>query len=145
MVMARILIVEDDAFFADILACTLKLEGHETTVANNADEGVRLGLVIRPEVVIADWLLRNAMNGGEVCRRIRAAWPHIKTIIITGHQELVPEAERYCNHAESVVAKPFHKEEILGAVRAALTHDARFPLVQIFNPNSQVNILQSVC
>ncbi len=114
-------------------------------MANNADEGVRIGLVARPEVVIADWLLRSAMNGGEVCRRIRAAWPRIKTIIITGHQELVSEAGRCCSHAGAVIAKPFHKEEILDAVQAALMHEALPPLVKIFDPNCQERILQPVC
>jgi two-component system, OmpR family, response regulator len=143
--MARILIVEDDPFFADVLACTLKLEGHDTTVANDACEGIRLGLISRPDVVIADWSLRNTLNGGEVCRRIRVICPRCKTIIITGHQELVSEALRYCDHAEAVIAKPFHKQEILGALRKALDHNVAPAPIKIFDPDLREDVFQPVC
>jgi len=124
--MARILIVENSPFFADVLACTLGLEEYDVTVANTAVEGVRLGLASRPDVVIAAWSLRSDIHGGEVCRRIRAAWPGTKVVIITGHDELVSQAEEYCGGAAAVLAKPFHKNDILGAVRRALCSDAAF-------------------
>jgi two-component system, OmpR family, response regulator len=118
--MARILVIEDDPFFADILACMFELEGHKTTVAHNAGEGVRLGLARRPDVVVADWLLKSDLHGGEVCRRILGAWPAARAIIITGHQEWVALAGCYCEGVEAVIMKPFHKAEILGALRRAL-------------------------
>jgi two-component system, OmpR family, response regulator len=141
---SRILIVEDDPFFADVLACTLRLEGHETIVANSAGDGLRLGMMVRPDLIIADWLLRNSMNGGEVCRRIRAVWPCVKVIIITGHQELLATTGLYSDLAEAVVAKPFHKEEILGVVRAALNRSTVPPPVQLFDASRHEDVLQGV-
>jgi DNA-binding NtrC family response regulator len=131
--MAQILIVEDDRPFADSLAMTLRLEGHEMLVAANAHEGIRLGLTHRPAVVISDWMLRNNLHGGEVCGQIRDACPSAKCIIMTGYLDALPEIARQCEHLEAVIAKPFHKEDILAAVHRALAgttiHEAGHSLV----------------
>lgn len=118
--MDRVLIVDDDTFLADILAQMLGLQGYLVLIANGAREGVRIGLGNHPDVVIAAWRLRNDMSGGEVCRRIRIAWPNTKVIFMTGCDESVSQAEEYCERVATVLVKPFHKEEILGAVRQAL-------------------------
>ena len=125
--MTRILIVESSPFFADVLACTLGLEKYDVTVAGTAAEGVRLGAAGRPDVVVAAWTLRGDVHGGEVCRRIRAASPGTKAVIITGCDELLSQARKYCRCAVAVLAKPFHREDILGAVRKALRIDVAVP------------------
>jgi two-component system, cell cycle response regulator CpdR len=121
--MARILIVEDDLFFAAALARVLELAGHEVTAAEGAADGIRRGAMDRPDVVIAAWHLKGDVHGGEVCRRIHAAWPGVKAIVVTAHQEHAFEAARCCWCVEGVLVKPFHKSEILDAVRRA-TADA---------------------
>jgi DNA-binding NtrC family response regulator len=117
--MARILIVEDDPTFATVLAQTLELAGHEVSATANAAEGVRLGSLDRPDVVIAAWRLKGDVRGGDVCRRIWAVWPDVKAIVTTAHQERAIEAAHYCRCIEGVLVKPFHKSEILDAVRRA--------------------------
>jgi DNA-binding response OmpR family regulator len=117
--MGQILIVEDDRPFAEALALMLRLERHEVLIAVSADEGVRLGLAQRPDVVIADWMLKNKLDGGEVCRRIRDVCPPVKCIVVTGYLDLLPEIARRCPHLEAVITKPFHKEDIVKAVNRA--------------------------
>jgi DNA-binding response OmpR family regulator len=114
------LIVEDDRPFADALAGILGLEGYDVLTANSAKDGVQLGLENFPDVIIADWMLKSEMNGGEVCRRIHDVCPGIKTIMMTGHQEHVFQAAQCCKKVEEVIVKPFHSKEILDAVRMAL-------------------------
>ncbi len=125
--MARILIIEMNPSFADVLACTLRVEKHDVAVANTAAEGIRLGVADRPDVVVAAWVLRGDVHGGEVCRRIHAASPCTKDVIITGRDEFVSCAKRYCRSAVAVLAKPFHRDDLLGAVRKALRSDAAIP------------------
>jgi DNA-binding NtrC family response regulator len=119
--MGRVLIVEDDRPFADVLAFAFRLDGHEVSVAVTADEGIRLGLACRPDVIVADWLLRGDLHGGEVCQRILAACPDARTIIITGCSEVVSLVARGCDGVAAVIEKPFHTEEILRAVNQALS------------------------
>ncbi|MEN6406951.1 MAG: response regulator [Thermoguttaceae bacterium] len=118
--MSQILIVEDDRPFGEALAMTLRRAGHEVAVAVDADEGVQLGLLWRPDVVIADWMLKSSLHGGEVCRRIRAACPTARTIIMTGYLDIVPEVGRWSEYGETIIQKPFHKEDILEAVHKLL-------------------------
>ena len=144
--MALILIVEDDRSFSDALARTLRLEGYEVLTANNAEDGVQLGLENFPDVIIVDWMLKSEMHGGEVCRRIRAVCPGVKSIMISGHYEHILLAARYCKWAEAIIAKPFHKKEILDAVHAALSVAAvpereRFPRSHALRGNALLTTL----
>lgn len=118
--MARILIVENDQSFADALAMTLRLEGHEVLVAIGADEGVELGLTHRPDVVVADWMLKDNLHGDEVCQRIHAACPWVKGIVMTGFMDAVSGAACSSERGEALIEKPFHKEDIISAVDRAL-------------------------
>jgi two-component system, chemotaxis family, CheB/CheR fusion protein len=113
--MARILIVEDDRPFADALTLALRPEGHEIAVALTAEQGIKLGLSRPPDVVIADWKLGGELHGGEVCRRLRAACPRLRAIVVTGYPDTVSE------EVETLLLKPFHKEAILEAVARELS------------------------
>jgi DNA-binding NtrC family response regulator len=114
-----ILIVEDDQPFAVTLAMILQLEGHTVLVANNALEGVRVGIARRPDIVIADWMLGGDLDGGDVCREILMVSRRTKTIIITGYLNITPEIGRWSEYGVEIIEKPFHKEELLGAVERA--------------------------
>ena len=105
----------------------LGLEEYDVTVAGTAAEGVRLGAAGHPDVVVAAWSLRGDVHGGEVCRQIRSASPGTKAVIITGGDDILSQATKYCRCAVAVLAKPFHREDILGAVRKALRSDAAVP------------------
>ena len=132
--MVRILIVEDDRHFADVLACMLGWDGHEAAVANSAAEGISQGLASHPDVVVAAWRLKGEIHGGEGCRRIHAAWPNVKAIVITGDQEYVYEAGQYCECIAAVLSKPFHRDEILEAVRRALLGNMVFAAAHLLIP-----------
>jgi CheY-like chemotaxis protein len=67
----RVLVVDDNDDSADTLAMMLRLEGHETAVAYNGAEAVRLAESFRPEVVILDIGLP-ILTGHHVAKLIRA-------------------------------------------------------------------------
>ena len=68
--MARILIVEDEADVAGVVALGLKRQGHELQVAANGPEALDVALVWSPELIVLDVRLP-MMDGFEVCRRLR--------------------------------------------------------------------------
>ena len=67
----RILIVEDDADTRDAMRALLKLWGYDVDVAANGEEGIRLALDRRPNVVVLDVGMPR-LDGFDVARRIRA-------------------------------------------------------------------------
>ncbi len=67
----RVLVVDDNGDSADTLALLLKLDGHQTAVAYNGAEAVRMAESFRPEVAILDIGLP-ILTGHHVAKLIRA-------------------------------------------------------------------------
>jgi CheY-like chemotaxis protein len=82
----RILVVDDNADGADMLAMLLKLEGHEVETALSGLEALERAPSFRPDVAILDIGLPG-LDGYEVARRIRASESGvaIRLIAITGY------------------------------------------------------------
>ena len=66
----RILIVEDNQDGADVLSMLLELQGHDTRVAYNGPDGIKLAREYRPDVILCDIQLP-CFDGCEFARRIR--------------------------------------------------------------------------
>ena len=81
----RVLVVDDNGDSADSLAMLLKLDGHETAVAYNGAEAVRMAESFRPDVAILDIGLP-ILTGHHVAKLIRAqAWGRTMVLIaLTG-------------------------------------------------------------
>jgi len=119
--MARILIIENEELLAQTLARMLELGGHEVLVATNAANGVAQGVAVRPDLIIADWMLGGRLHGGEVAALIADACPRVKTIIITGYIGIASQVRGSDNRIDEVIEKPFHTEQMLAAVRRLLS------------------------
>lgn len=125
--MGRILIVDDEKIFIDILAGILRKAGHEVFAAITPIEGIEQGILNQPDVIIADWMLKNHIHGGEVARQIHVACPHARAIIITGHIEMASEARSWRDCIDEVIEKPFHRERILAVVNQLLSESELTP------------------
>jgi len=66
----KILIVEDDSFFAQLCSRMLEEEGFSVFIAIDGEEGLEMLEKEEPDLVILDLLLPT-MNGQEVLKRIR--------------------------------------------------------------------------
>lgn len=65
-----ILVIEDEADIANLLAYRLMREGFQTHVARDGDEGCRMIEAVRPDCILLDLLLP-VLDGWSVCRSIR--------------------------------------------------------------------------
>ena len=81
----RVLVVDDNADAADLLAMMLNLSGHETSTAYGGAEALRVADVFRPHVIFLDIGLPD-MNGYEVARQLRAGpWANAALLVaVTG-------------------------------------------------------------
>lgn len=70
VVKGRILIVDDNRDGAESLATLLMVTGHETRMAHDGSEGLRLAEEFRPDLIVLDIGMPN-LNGYDVCREIR--------------------------------------------------------------------------
>ena len=129
----RILVAEDNLVIQRVLQCMLTQWGYDVVVANDGAEAWRLlqdedG----PRLAILDWLMP-ALDGIEVCRRVRASNKINYTYVLivtakTTSEDLVAAMEA---GADDYVTKPFKSAELKARLRAGcriLELQERLPL-----------------
>ena len=67
MTRQRILIIEEDGGRADELSVEFDRDGHETLIARNSEEGVRLARGVLPDRIIVDMPIADCL---ELCWRL---------------------------------------------------------------------------
>ncbi len=55
-----VLVVDDERLIADTLTAILKKHGFITIAAYNGEEGLRVALSVRPDIVLSDVLMRES-------------------------------------------------------------------------------------
>lgn len=102
-----------------ILRDALAGEGYRIIEASNGKDGLALLKSARPSVMLLD-LLMPVMSGLEVLRRMGESMSHVPVLVISSldTQELAGLALEA--GARGFIGKPFHPQEIVEAVRAAL-------------------------
>lgn len=115
----RLLIVDDEPSYRDYLQRFLAREGYEVRTAVTGQEAIRIGESFEPEIVLADWMLKNHMHGLEVCESLRGKNPDLRILLMTGFPsaEVREQAERA--RVFRFLEKPFGLEEVAAAIAAA--------------------------
>ncbi len=122
---SRILVVDDDATVADVVARYLAHDGYEVETVADGRVALERALAAPPDLVVLDLMLPG-MDGLDVCRRLRALAP-VPIVILTARGQ---EADRIVGlelGADDYVSKPFSPKELVARVRAVLRR-ARGPL-----------------
>jgi DNA-binding response OmpR family regulator len=103
---ARILVIDDEPAVVDILVTCLREEGYGALGAETSDEGLKLAILARPELVLLDIALPG-MNGIELLKRIRSIIPTTRVIMVSGNTDPVLAREALELGALAYVDKPF--------------------------------------
>jgi len=122
--MATVLIVEDEDILRETLSSFLTRQGHEVIAAASGYEALEVGLDASPDVLVADWMLKNHIHGLHVSAVFRALHPRLNTILITGFpsRDLLEESDR-CGISR-LLEKPFDLRDLDEAVSSALVQPA---------------------
>jgi DNA-binding response OmpR family regulator len=91
----KILVVEDSESLRKVLAEKLRDEKYKVTEAGGGEEGLKLALEVRPDMVITD-IVMFPMDGLEMARQIRTAgaWGENVHIIALTNQNSSEEESR---------------------------------------------------
>lgn len=108
----RILIIEDEPSVRTLLEHMFILEGYQTTVAEDGNEGVASFNEIRHDLVFTD-LHIPGMSGAEVARSIKAMSPNTPVIAVTGWGTALSDVDITQTSFDFIVSKPFQLEELL--------------------------------
>jgi DNA-binding response OmpR family regulator len=117
-IMARVLIVEDDAYVRSAMAAELIRRSHAVRTAGTALDGIREISRQSPEVVVLDLGLPD-LDGGQALKMIRAitATP---VIVATARDEEAEIIRLLNDGADDYVVKPFSGEHLAARITALL-------------------------
>lgn len=127
MMKDRILLVEDDATLAYIVADSLQREGFEVTCACDGEEGLAKVGTCRPDVVIADVMMPR-MSGYEMVRRLRLIDPRLPVLFLTARTSVDDLVRGFETGGDDYLRKPFQLVELIVRVRALLGRSRRRPV-----------------
>jgi len=113
---ARILLIDDDATLTGILAAALGDEGWTVTSARNGVEGLRRFESEGADLIVLD-ILMPEMDGLEVCRRLRRK-SAVPIILLSSRGEEVDRVTGLETGADDYVTKPFSTRELVARIRA---------------------------
>ena len=120
----KILVIDDTLAIRLLLEQILeelKDQDIELLLAADGDEGLKLALTERPDLIFLD-LKMPGIDGYEVCRRIKAADSGMQVILLTGQ---TADQERCIKAgADDCVIKPFHPDHILERAMTILELDS---------------------
>jgi DNA-binding response OmpR family regulator len=114
----KILIIDDEANIIQVIRLYLEQHGYTVLSANDGIAGLELHAREKPDLVILDLMLP-ALDGMEVCRRIRA-WANTPILMLTarlGEEDRISGLEA---GADDYLVKPFSPRELVSRVKAIL-------------------------
>jgi two-component system, OmpR family, response regulator ResD len=114
----KILIIEDEDGIIHLLNLYLKDAGYEVAVAKDGADGLAMHAREHPDLVILDIMLP-ALDGFEVCRRIRA-WSKTPILMLTARGDEDDRIQGLDIGADDYIVKPFSPRELVSRVRAIL-------------------------
>ncbi len=120
----RVLVVEDEAVLASVIADYLRADGYEVAVVGDGARAVELARESAPHVVVLDLGLPT-VDGIEVCRRLRQ-FSDAYVVMLTARADETEVLRGLRSGADDYMTKPFRPRELLARVRTLLRR-ARTP------------------
>jgi DNA-binding response OmpR family regulator len=114
-----IVVVEDDHNISDLVAMYLRREGFRVLQADDSDAALRYIDQEHPKLLILDIGLPGALDGLELCRRVRST-SDIPVVMLTARDDEIDRVIGLELGADDYVTKPFSPRELVARVRAIL-------------------------
>jgi DNA-binding response OmpR family regulator len=122
----KVLVVDDDTEFAELLRFNLDEAGCESMVAHNGVHGLRLARAKLPDVILLDVMLPD-LDGLSVCEILNkqpSTW-HIPVIIISALNQTWPQTRKSSARFHQFFTKPVDLKVLRASVKTAIEAGAR--------------------
>jgi DNA-binding NtrC family response regulator len=119
----KLLLVDDDSAFRQVMANELKRLGYEPATAGSAEEAIRRAAEAEPDVVLLDLRLPG-MSGLDAVKAIHEKAPAAEIIMLTGHGSIDSAIESIRLGAFDYVLKPCPLDELQIRIQRALERRA---------------------
>ena len=119
--LAKVLVVEDEAAISHLLDYNLTAEGFDVKVVEDGDDVLIMAEETEPDIILLDWMLPN-VSGIELCRQLRARneTHDIPIIMLTARGEEEDRLRGFEKGADDYITKPFSMTELIARMKAVL-------------------------
>ena len=116
--MSTVLIVDDDPTAREALVAILEGDGYELKLAKDGIQALQILKQLQPDLILLD-VMMPAMDGFEVCRRIRATPPlaEVPIILLTALDDRDSLLKGIESGADDFLSKPPDRRELVARVR----------------------------
>ena len=115
----RILLIEDEADAAQILAKGLRRQSYAVDIVGDGEAGLYEASVNDYDLIILDCMLPR-IDGFAVCRELRAQGSGVPILMLTARDDVEDRIAGLDTGADDYLTKPFHFHELLARMRALL-------------------------
>ncbi|MFA5263911.1 MAG: response regulator transcription factor [Opitutaceae bacterium] len=124
----KILVVDDEADVANLLAFNLKAKGFTVQTLNHAIQVLSTVRAFMPDLIILD-IMMPELNGIQICRMLQAdpLLKRIPVIFLTAKTDEQDRIQGLEAGADDYVCKPFSPRELLLRVQSVLRRAAAVP------------------
>jgi CheY-like chemotaxis protein len=112
----KILIVDDDPTVRSVVSQMLSGLGHEVSTADSGENGLRIFLKNKFDIVVSDYEMPG-MNGVALSTRIKAWAPSTLVVLITGAGKAISLSQK-ASSVDRILFKPFNLSEIDNAIQS---------------------------
>ena len=122
----RVLVVDDDAMVAEVVATYLQRAGLAVSRAASGTQALELVAAWVPDLVVLDLTLPD-LDGLAVCQRIRVHRPNLPVVILTARGDEDERVLGLQTGADDYVTKPFSPRELVLRVQSVLRRSGSGP------------------
>ncbi len=117
----HVLILDDDAVFAEELSQILQRNGMQVSTCRDCGSVLEVLSEIRPDVLLMDMVMPH-VSGLDVCRMLRTTlrWHDLPILVLTGQTGVEGRVAAFESGADDYLAKPVVEAELLARIRVRL-------------------------
>jgi len=116
---ARILVVDDEANIAELLATSLSFAGFEVRTADNGVAALETARAFGPDLLLLD-VMMPGLDGFDVLRSLRSGGSRTPVLFLTARDAAEDRVAGLTLGGDDYVTKPFSLEEVVARIRAIL-------------------------
>ncbi len=136
----KVLLVDDEADFIELLSQRLKTRGLKVVAVTTGEEAVALSADRSIDLAVVD-LAMPGIDGMETLRQIKEERPDMEVIMLTGQSSVKSGIEAMKNGATDYLEKPVDLQALMDAIRTA--KESRMKRLEARSEQEVQNILKS--
>ncbi len=114
----KILVADDEAMMRNLILKILETQGYQVTVVSSGDEALEKLKTENYDLLMTD-VKMPGMTGFDLLKQVKAEWPGMAVIIMTGYGDAYSVKEALLLGADEYLSKPFKSQEVTLIVERA--------------------------